>query len=86
MKQIFDSIIRRKVLYLVYFLADGLSEIIIDIPLSFETFNTIEIIDNCILLHSFNDTLEFTTDFDDLDMNDKIEIYQRLFMCLCAYK
>jgi len=82
MKQIFNSIIRRKVLFLVYFLADGLNELIIDIPLSFDTFNSIEVIENTILLHSFNDSLEFTTDFDDLEIDDKIEIYKKLFTCL----
>lgn len=83
MTQIFDSLIRKKVINLVYDLGSGLNELVIDIPISFEIFNSIEIYDeSIILLHTFNDGLEFSTNFDDLENNDKIDIYHQLFCFL----
>lgn len=82
MRQIFESVIRKKVFYLVHILANGLNEIVLDLNINSETFNSIEIKNGKVLLHTFNDSLEFTVDFDDLDTDDKIEIYHILFCCL----
>lgn len=82
MKQIFHSVIKRKVIYLVYFLGNGLNELILDINLEEEKFNSIEVYKNILLLHRFDDSLEYTIDFDDLDLDYKIEIYKTLFCFL----
>ena len=82
MKEIFSSVIRRKVIRLINDIGLGVSEIIIDLPLSFDTFNTIELSNNLIILHKFNDVLDYTTDFDDLDDEDKLEVYKFLYLYL----
>jgi hypothetical protein len=82
MKEIFSSVIRRKVIRLINDIGLGVSEIIIDLPLSFDTFNTIELSNNSIILHKFNDVLDYTTDFDDLDDEDKLEVYKFLYLYL----
>lgn len=82
MKEIFSSVIRKKVIRLINDIGLGVSEIIIDLPLSFETFNTIELNNNIITLHKFIDELDYTTDFDDLDDEDKLEVYKLLYLYL----
>ena len=82
MKEIFNSVIRRKVIRLINDIGLGVSEIIIDLPLSFETFDTIELSDNSIILHKFMDELDYTTDFDELDDEDKLEVYKLLYLYL----
>ena len=82
MKEIFSSVIRKKVIRLINDIGLGVSEIIIDLPLSFDTFNTIELNNNVIILHKFNDDLDYTTEFDDLDDEDKLEVYKLLYLYL----
>ena len=82
MKEIFSSVIRKKVIRLINDIGLGVSEIIIDLPLSFDTFNTIELSNNLIILHKFNDELDYTTDFDYLDDEDKLEVYKFLYLYL----
>lgn len=82
MKEIFNSVIRKKVIRLINDIGLGVSEIIIDLPLSFDTFNTIELDNNIIILHKFIDKLDYTTDFDDLDDEDKLEVYKLLYLYL----
>lgn len=82
MKEIFSSVIRKKVIRLINDIGLGVSEIIIDLPLSFDTFNTIELSNNLIILHKFNDELDYTTDFDDLYDEDKLEVYKFLYLYL----
>jgi len=82
MKEIFSSVIRKKVIKLINDIGLGVSEIIIDLPLSFETFNTIELNNNSITLHKFMDDLDYTTDFDYLDDEDKLEVYKLLYLYL----
>lgn len=82
MKEIFSSVIRRKVIRLINDIGLGVSEIIIDLPLSFETFDTIELDNNSITLHKFMDELDYTTDFDYLDDEDKLEVYKLLYLYL----
>ena len=82
MKEIFSSVIRKKVIRLITDIGLGVNEIFIDLPLSFDTFNTIELDNNSIILHKFNDDLDYTTDFDDLDDEDKLEVYKSLYLYL----
>jgi len=82
MKEIFSSVIRKKVIRLINDIGLGVTEIIIDLPLSFDNFNTIELDNNSITLHKFIDDLDYTTDFDDLDDEDKLEVYKLLYLYL----
>jgi len=82
MKEIFSSVIRKKVIRLINDIGLGVNEIVIDLPLSFDTFNTIELDNNSIILHKFIDELDYTNDFDDFDDEDKLEVYKLLYLYL----
>lgn len=82
MKEIFSSVIRRKVTKLISDIGLDVSEIVIDLPLSFETFDTIELTNNNIILHRFLDNLDYTFPFEQLDDEDKLEVYKLLFIYL----
>ena len=71
MKEIFSSVIKKKVIVLINNIGLGVSEIIINLPLSFDTFDTIELEGNSIILHKFIDELDYPINFDDLDDEDK---------------
>ena len=82
MKEIFGSVIRKKVTKLFSDIGLDISEIVIDLPLSFETFDTIELNNNNIILHIFLDNLDYTFSFEQLDDEDKLEVYKLLFIYL----
>ena len=82
MREIFSSVIRKKVTKLISDIGLDVSEIVIDLPLSFDTFDTIELNNNIILLHRFLDNLDYTFPFDQLDDEDKLEVYKLLFIYL----
>lgn len=60
----------------------GLTELVMDIDLSFATFNSIEYVkaENKIYLYIMreDDDLEISYDFDDLDKEDKYIVYVSL--------
>jgi hypothetical protein len=82
MKEIFNGVIRKKVTKLISDIGLDISEIVIDLPLSFETFDTIELRNNIIILHRFETNLDYGYLFDDLDDEDKLEVYKLLFAYL----
>lgn len=82
MKEIFGSVVRKKVTKLISDIGLDISEIVIDLPLSFETFDTIELNNNNIILHRFLDNLDYTFSFEQLDDEDKLEVYKLLFIYL----
>jgi hypothetical protein len=82
MREIFGSVIRKKVTKLISDIGLDVSEIVIDLPLSFDTFDTIELNNNIIILHRFLDNLDYTFPFDQLDDEDKLEVYKLLFIYL----
>jgi hypothetical protein len=82
MKEIFDSVIRRKVSKLIKTIGVDISEIVIKLPLEDEIYDTIELVNNDIFLHMFVQDLEYITNFDDLSDNDKLEVYKILFIYL----
>jgi len=82
MKEIFGSVIRKKVTKLISDIGLDISEIVIDLPLSFDTFDTIELNNNIIILHRFLDNLDYSYLFDELDDEDKLEVYKLLFIYL----
>lgn len=81
MKELFNSVIRKKVRILIKTLGDGVNELVISLPLSIAEFDSIEWDKDTkkIYLHIFSDNLEYTQDFDDLPDNDKIDIYKTLY-------
>lgn len=82
MKEIFGSVVRKKVTKLISDIGLDISEIVIDLPLSFDTFDTIELNNNNIILHRFLDNLDYTFSFEQLDDEDKLEVYKLLFIYL----
>jgi len=81
MKELFNSVIRKKVKILIKTLGDGTPELVINLPLSIAEFDSIEwdSSNKRIYLHIFAGNLEYTQDFDDLPDDDKIEIYKTLY-------
>jgi hypothetical protein len=77
-KELFNVVIRNKVSNLITKIGNGINEIVIDIPISLCVFNTIELKDEQIILHLFKEDLQFDTNFDDLDEQDKMIVYKTL--------
>jgi hypothetical protein len=84
MKEIFNSVIRKKVRILIKTLGMNFNELVINLPLSVDEFDSIEWDSNNrkIYLHIFNEDLEFSSDFDDLSDEDKLEVYNILYKFL----
>jgi hypothetical protein len=84
MKEIFNSVIRKKVRILIKTLGMNFNELVINLPLSVDEFDSIEWDSNSrkIYLHIFNEDLEFSSDFDDLSDEDKLEVYNILYKFL----
>jgi hypothetical protein len=78
MKQILHSILKKKIIKLVNDIANGVSEVIIDIELSIGVVNSLEIEKGQITLHIFKDDFDFGFDFDDLSEFDKLIIFETL--------
>jgi hypothetical protein len=81
MKVLYNSFIKKRVVFEIKRIGDGVCEIILDIPLSFSIINTIEFdeIDNRVLLHVFEfPDYDICYDFDDLEIDDKIEVINTL--------
>lgn len=81
MKEIFNSVIRKKVRILIKTLGADVPELIINLPLSIAEFDSIEWNPDSkrIYLNIFDEDLEYSQDFDDLPDTDKIEIYKILY-------
>jgi len=73
---------KKKVAKMILIMGIGLTELIMDIDLSFATFNSIEYVkaENKIYLYIMreDDDLEISYDFDDLDKEDKYIVYVSL--------
>lgn len=54
------------------------NEIVIDIELSIGRFNTIEIVDDMLVLHTFEDDFQTSYYFEDLEIVDQKKIYDTL--------
>ena len=70
---------KKKVAKMILIMGIGLTELVMDIDLSFATFNSIEYVkgENKIYLYIMreDDDLEISYDFDDLDKEDKMIVY-----------
>jgi hypothetical protein len=81
MKVILKKIIRKKVETLIKRLGGSTLELIIELPLSFSVCDSIEYSekDNKIYLHVFDgDDFDLICDFDDIEEEDKLKVYQIL--------
>jgi hypothetical protein len=81
MKEIFNSVIRKKVKILIKILGNGTLELVINLPLSMAEFDSIEWnpSNKRIYLNIFDDNIEYSQNFDHLPDDDKIEIYKILY-------
>jgi hypothetical protein len=81
MNGLYNSYLKNKALSEIKRLGNGICEIIVDVPLSFCTINTIEFdeFDNRIILHVFElPEYDINYDFEDLELEDKISIIKTL--------
>ena len=81
MKVILQKVIRKKVETLIKRLGGSTLELIIELPLSFSVCDSIEYSekDNKIYLHVFDgDDFDLICDFDDIEEEDKLKVYQIL--------
>jgi hypothetical protein len=80
MNQILHNVLKKKTINHINQLGKGISELIIDVHLSFGIINTIEYIksENKIIVHFFKYDFDLSFDYDDLEEYDKILIYQAL--------
>ena len=81
MKVILQKVIRKKVETLIKRLGGSMLELLIEMPLSFSMCDSIEYNekDNRIYIHIFDeDDFDLICDFDDIDEEDKLKVYQIL--------
>lgn len=81
MDVILNKVLKNKIIKLIKsYTTDGISELVVDFPLSEGTFHSIELgeLDNDILLHSFDTDFDYSLIFEDFCEDDKLRIYQIL--------
>ena len=81
MKKILSSVMKNKVINLIKILGFGINELLITIPLSIATFNSIEWdhVDDNVYLHIFeDDNYDLVVNFDELSEEDQLEVYKIL--------
>ncbi len=84
MKEIFGTVIKKKVKNFIEILGINISEIVVDIPVSDDIFHSIEydIKDDKIYLYIFDEELEYIFDFDELRDEEKVQVYKILELYL----
>ena len=84
MKEIFGTVIKKKVKNFIEILGINISEIVVDIPVSDDIFHSIEydIKDDKIYLYIFDEELEYIFDFDELKDEEKVQVYKILELYL----
>lgn len=81
MTQIWNSLLKKRLIKEIDRIGMGICEILVDIELSFGVINTIEydMLENSILIHVFEfPNYDFSYDFDELDLVDRIKILNTL--------
>ncbi len=81
MKKILFNVMKNKVINLIRILGFGINELVIAIPLSIATFDSIEWddVDDSVYLHIFEkDNYDMVVSFDDLSEEDQLKVYQIL--------
>lgn len=77
---IFNKVLKNKVIKLVKSYGNDVYEIVLDLPLSVGNYHTIEYdnITNEIILHMFDFNFDYPYPFDDLNIDDRLRVYQIL--------
>lgn len=81
MKKILFNVMKNKVINLIRILGFGINELLITIPLSVATFDSIEWddVDDSVYLHIFEkDNYDIVVSFDELSEEDQLKVYQIL--------
>ncbi len=80
MKVILGKIIKKKTIKIIKAIGIDIFEIVIKMPVSFIEFDSIEYVESSgkIILHYWEDDYDMSCDFDDLDNEDKLKIYEIL--------
>lgn len=80
MKKILCKVMRNKIINLIKILGFGLNELLMDISLPMGEFDSVEwdAEDNKVFLHIFKDNLDILVDFDDIDEESQLKLYQIL--------
>lgn len=79
MKILLHNFLKNKTKYLIKELGTGINELVLDFNLEIGIFNTIELMNNnLIILHIFKGDLDIITDFDFLEEDDKLLILKKL--------
>lgn len=80
MKKLIHSMMKKKVKELIRILGIGLNELVIEIKIGDVVFGSIEYIEESeqIILHKFEDELDYEFDFEDLDEEQQILVYKHL--------
>lgn len=80
MKVILSKIIKKKTINIIKTIGIDVLELVIKMPVSFIEFDSIEFVEssNKLILHYWEDDFDMTYDFDDLDNDDKLLVYEVL--------
>ncbi len=80
MKKILSNILKKKISKSIHYYGKGVSELLIDIELSFGICNSIELdSENNVILHMFDENdFDMSCDLDDLTEEDKFTILRTL--------
>ncbi len=80
MKVILGKIIKKKTIKIIKTLGIDIFEIVIKMPVSFIVFDSIEYVESSdkIILHYWEEDFDMSYDFDELENEDKLKIYEIL--------
>jgi hypothetical protein len=77
---ILGKIIKKKTIKIIKTIGIDIFEIVIKMPISFIVFDSIEYVESTgkIILHYWEEDYDMNCDFDDLENEDKLKIYEIL--------
>ena len=80
MKVILSRVIKKKIITIIKKVGVGLVELVIQMPVSFIVFDSIEYTEstNKLMLHYWEEDFDMSYDFDELEDEDKLKIYEIL--------
>ena len=80
MKVILSRVIKKKIITIIKKVGVDLFELVIQMPVSFIVFDSIEYIEstNKLMLHYWEEDFDMSYDFDELEDEDKLKIYEIL--------
>lgn len=81
MKKILSMVLKKKLIKLINHHGKGVSELVIDMPLSFGTCNSIELdSENCVYIHLFKEgDLDIVCNYEDLSEEDQLLVIKLLY-------